>query len=286
MASRLLRGAINRSHKLHALMELRLPLPDRIVRETSDTNDPRIIVSLTTFPDRYDSLWKTLHSLACQTVQPDSILVVVAECDYVSAKAHPGLQSYLDRGAELVVDEGDRRSYKKLLPAIKRFPKAVVVTADDDVLYPRKWLERLLAIHREDPDCIVGHRGTEIVLRQDAVGEYRDWPKATSKSDPVLTFLTGMGGILYPPNSLHDDVHDYELAFSLCPTADDIWFKIMALRRGIGAVVTGYGDGDFPVSAASKIGDLTSINVTLGQNDSQLDACLKHFGRSTIFGDL
>ena len=44
-----------------------------------------------------------------------------------------------------------------------------------------------------------------------------------------LNFLTGVGGVLYPPNSLHQDILSQEGFSSLCPNADDIWFWAMAV---------------------------------------------------------
>ena len=44
----------------------------------------------------------------------------------------------------------DIRSYKKLIPALKNFPTDVIITADDDVIYPEDWAERLLKSYATD----------------------------------------------------------------------------------------------------------------------------------------
>jgi hypothetical protein len=45
-------------------------------------------------------------------------------------------------------------------------------------------------------------------------------------------FATGMGGVLYPPHSLHPDVLSVETFSRLAPTADDVWLYWMARRAG------------------------------------------------------
>jgi hypothetical protein len=44
-------------------------------------------------------------------------------------------------------------------------------------------------------------------------------------------------GVLYPPASLHPDALNAQMAAELAPTADDLWFKVMALRHGTKAML-------------------------------------------------
>lgn len=41
--------------------------------------------------------------------------------------------------------------------------------------------------------------------------------------------LVGVGGVLYPPNSLYCDITNENLFMELAPTNDDIWFWLMAV---------------------------------------------------------
>ena len=45
-------------------------------------------------------------------------------------------------------------------------------------------------------------------------------------------FFTGLGGVLYPPNSLDIRVLNEEKFSMLCPSGDDIWFWGHALLKG------------------------------------------------------
>ncbi len=49
----------------------------------------------------------------------------------------------------------DIKSYKKLIPTLKKYPDAIIVTADDDLIYDNKWLEQLYNAAQifENIDC-------------------------------------------------------------------------------------------------------------------------------------
>jgi hypothetical protein len=141
-----------------------------------------------------------------------------------------------DAGLEIAEAEG-LRSYNKLVPALRRFPEAVLVTADDDVHYPPDWLAQLVAVSRDAPGAVVAHRCHMAGVREDGRLEpYGDWQLLTgdTRSRPPQghLFPTGVGGILYPPGSLAPEVLDTALFTELCPLADDVWFFWMARRAG------------------------------------------------------
>lgn len=47
-----------------------------------------------------------------------------------------------------------------------------------------------------------------------------------------LNFLTGGAGTLFPPHSLPNEVLNKEKNMELCPYADDVWFKAIAILNG------------------------------------------------------
>ena len=59
------------------------------------------------------------------------------------------------------------------------------------------------------------------------------WDDCANTSDASpLNFLTGVGGVLYPPGSLHPEVTNEEVFLDICRYADDVWFYAMALMQG------------------------------------------------------
>jgi hypothetical protein len=99
------------------------------------------------------------------------------------------------------------RSYKKLVPSLLNYPGEVIVTADDDVLYRSGWLRGLYQSYlRSDRKTICGWRGSRIVFGVDGLRRYVEWPRADSRTPSKLLFLTGIGGILCPPDLLADEL--------------------------------------------------------------------------------
>ena len=73
--------------------------------------------------------------------------------------------------------------------------------------------------------------------------------------------LVGVGGVLYPANSLDGEVVNSELFNRLAPTNDDIWFWFMAIKAGTRINVV-KGNHPKPVDAygSQSTFKLTDIN--------------------------
>ena len=126
----------------------------------------------------------------------------------------------------------DIRSYKKLIPTLKLFPDAVIVTSDDDQYYDRDWLALLYKGYQEDPRCIQCHRITKIIKSQNGEWAFIAGGRDIYDFPSTLNKLVGCGGVLYPPNSLYRDCTRDDLFMKLAPTNDDVWFWFMAILNG------------------------------------------------------
>lgn len=237
-----------------------------------------LIVNLTSFPARYATLAPTLRSLLDQSLAPDRTVLWLAEQDIA---ALPAAVRQLEAHGLEIRSCDDLRSYKKLIPALELWPDAVHVTADDDVYYPPDWLAGLVAAHDPAAPAVIGWRTHGV--RTDAAGAvlpYQDWELATARTaaDPgAALFPTGIGGVLYPPGSLHPDVLDRARFTALCPQGDDIWFYWMARRQGIRQRRV---DGwiDFVEWPASQDVGLRASNLQGDGNDRQIKAMEAAYG--------
>jgi hypothetical protein len=166
----------------------------------------------------------TLACLLDQTVKADRVILWVAHDD---RRLLPKRVVRLERRGLEIRNCDDLRSYKKLIPALEAFPAAFVATADDDTYYSADWLE--LLVDGVDASTITCHRAHRLVLDADGkLAPYLDWDfdvqdgRARARSIDLLP--TGVGGVLYPPHSLHPMVTDRSLFEALCPDGDDLWF--------------------------------------------------------------
>ena len=216
-------------------------LPKHLIDKLNRLEEPEVIISLTSFPARIGTVNQTIESLLNQTMKADRVILWLAPEQFPNKEADLP-QELLDlREKGLTIDwYHDIRSYKKLIPALKKYPDAIIVTADDDLIFKNNWLSLLYSAYLNDKTKIWSHRITRLYrsggkmhildrsLYLDENGAYKKELKAAN----AFNKLTGGAGSLYPPKSLHPDVMDEDAFMKLAPTSDDIWFWIQAIRNG------------------------------------------------------
>jgi hypothetical protein len=169
--------------------------------------------------------------------------------------------------------------YRKLLPAMDMFG-GLIATADDDTLYPPTWLEGLLSLHSRYPQAVCCYRAHRMLVADSGkLASYWRWPAFDLNEPSLDCFPTGKDGVLYPPGALHNDVFDVERLLLLAPASDDIWFKVMGLRRGTPAIGM-RGHGSLPVvSMPAQLQGLFARYNLLG-NDETLANVMAAYGMS------
>jgi len=242
--------------------------------------NPKLIVTLTSHPPRIPTIHITINTLLNQTVKPDLIILWLAQSQF------PHMEKDLPRKLLRLKRYGltinwceNMKSYTKLIPTLKLFPEDILVTADDDVYYNPYWLEKLYDSYISNKTSIHCHRMHRIKLDETKKPlSYLQWEFCSNlTNESFFNFLTGFGGVLYPPHSLHPDVLKHELFQSLAPHADDIWFWAMAVlnRTKIKVVENGYNN-PITISETQDIGLWRTINIK-GANDYQLKNVLDYF---------
>ncbi len=221
-----------------------------------------LIVSLTSYPERIGLVSKAVITILNQKdCKPDAVELWLAKEQFPggSADLPESLTKLTDCGLDICWCE-DLKSYKKLIPALKKHPDAVIVTADDDAYYSRKWLERLYSSYLKDPSNISCHRATPFYFDGDAARTVIDGHHY-HKGPSVLNMQVGCAGVLYPTGTFCSEVLDGDLFMKITPAADDIWFWLMAVRSGKKIrVVENNQPLPIPVLGASGTSKLTDIN--------------------------
>lgn len=244
-----------------------------------------VIVSLTTYPKRFDSLELCLRSLTLQNEKPDKIIVYLGS-DSVGVALPDKIKAYERFGLEFRIDaEHNFRSHKKYYYAMKEFPNAIVVTADDDIIYPENWLSSLLDSYKKYPNAISARRVHLIRRETDGtLKPYNCWIDQYRKLKVPNHALiaTGNAGILYPPKCLDERVFDANTFCEICFEADDIWLKCMALLKGTKVVWVPNWEVDLPEVEVKGETGLANTNVWENQNDRFLENVIEKFGIKTI----
>jgi len=182
-----------------------------------------IIISLTSYSKRFNTLSRVLESLKKQSLSPDNIVLWIAYKDI----------SKLSKKIKDMVDVRfckDIKSYKKIIPTLKEYPNSFIVTADDDIVYKNNWLETLVKCWDGNENHIASYRVRRMVFDNNKLLPYKKWTinhELSQYPSPLNLCNTG-AGVLYPPNIFHDEVFNEKVFTKLCPTADDIWLYWMA----------------------------------------------------------
>lgn len=194
--------------------------------------DHDIIVSLTTYSKRIYDVHLTIESIMEQTMKANRIILWL-DYSFENQPLPKALQLLQKRGLEIEYCK-DIRSYKKLIPALKKFPDDAIITIDDDLIYDIDCLEKLIAAYKENPHYIYCNRHHRMLLdKKRKLLSYLQWEWESNNTEAnIMNFPTTGAGTLFPPHAFDEEVFNESVFLDICKYADDVWFKAMAMKKG------------------------------------------------------
>lgn len=246
--------------------------------------DQEVVVSMASYGTRVTSAYLAVESIMQQSIKPNRIVLCIPE-DWKNRPLPKLLQNQQERGLEVLYNK-DIWSFKKLIPALRKYPDSIIITGDDDCLYNVDFLENLLSSHRKDPKAIWGNRIHEVTFNnRGGVELYSNWKWEIpyTEESSKLFFITTVGGVLYPPHSLYEDVTKEDIFMDIAKYNDDIWCYAMALLKGteIKRSFTHSPKGvDYLSLEESQFERLSLGNVSTGEsrNDKIFRAVFERYG--------
>lgn len=236
-----------------------------------------VAVNITSYGHRLSTVWLAIESIVQGRVKPQRMILWIDD-ETFDVRSHPHLLRLQRRGLEILRCE-KLGPFGKFYPYI-RMTKAKAlpaVVADDDVMYPTGWLERLSDAHRAYPDDVVALRCHQWTLTSGGteVAPYTTWPAAAAESVGFSNFATGVGGAVLPHALLERIFHDGTEFTKSCPRADDIWINVEAIRAGVRTrFVSPKGLTYISIPGLQQKSSLHSTNVAENGNDAQIRATL------------
>lgn len=199
---------------------------------TKEKRNPKLIVSLTTFPARINLVYKTISTLLQQTLKPDEVVLWLADSQFSNRELPENLTRLQNFGLSIKWCE-DIKSYKKLIPSLIEYPNDIIVTVDDDYYYDPRLLEYLYNSYLANPKCINARHAFRVKIGKNLnlSMHRRSYVYDNTYLSSYLNEPVGCGGVLYPPHCLHENVLNKEQFMDIIPTNDDIWFWAHALRK-------------------------------------------------------
>ncbi len=255
---------------------IRLLLKSSHKMRTDNKTEIPVIVSFTSIPSRLRILHIVVRSLLNQSVRPEKIILWLHHD--LKGKLPEQLTKLLGTPFEIQYSS-QTCSHRKLVLTLEKFPNKTIVTCDDDVIYHQKWLELLYKDHQKYPDCISANQVRYI--QHDNAGNLLPYKKWTQNKDEPFNSKAilpiGVGGVLYPIDSLSEQVTEEELYLKLTPSADDLWFKVMSLLMGTRSKLSDFNPQKPIPIINSQRESLKKENVDEDKNRTQWLAVSEYF---------
>ena len=202
-----------------------------------------VVVSLTAISGRLKTLPRVLGTILGQSRPPDAVRLWLSSTPFLFDRGveerdlpHP-VRQLADQGRIEIRFTPNIGPHRKLVPMLREVSEVqdppLIVTADDDVLYPQRWLEALCAGHERNPDAIICFRARRIRYGQRGLRPYTEWP-VVDRDDEVLgndLVCTGVAGML-----VHRDMFDARILGpefeDVAPSRADAWMSGAYLSEG------------------------------------------------------
>jgi hypothetical protein len=235
------------------------------------------IASLTTYPLRFPSALIALQSIVRQTVEPDQIIVNVYEGDWEEAENN-FIKKAKSISQNILIEKcSDLRPGNKIIPTAKKYKDNLIITFDDDVIYPKNRAKVLIDKHLIYPNNPILYRTRFVKFNGTETAPYQEWPLCQGENAPhSLHFPTGVSGALYPPNFFNLAFFDEEEYKALSHEGDDLWIYFHTLLQG-SAVVKASNDPSTESVPESQSFALWKNNIH--RNDLMIKLLESRYGR-------
>lgn len=231
-----------------------------------------VIVTLTTIPYRLKKVHITIRSVLAQSTPPKKLILWL----------HEDLKNQVPNSLKKL--EGEIFSiafskiscpHLKLVESLKKYPKDMLVVCDDDMIYPENWLKSIYQTHINHPGAIIANYVRQIRYDENHhLMPYKNWYYNTGEPDKMVPL--GVGGVLYPPGSLNPMATNEKVFLELCPKADDLWFKAMAILNNTPVKKLENSIALLPIMFTQKV-SLKKQNIGKDMNVEQWKKLVKHF---------
>ena len=232
-----------------------------------------IIVSLTSYPARIQKVKQTVDSILKQTHLPRKILLWLCEKEFPGHVLPQDLMN-LEKNSNGVFEvrwvEENIKPHKKYYFAVIEFPDSIIITIDDDQIYPNNMIQTLYESYIKQRNCIHCNRANLITFKENGKPRlYNKWMfgyKSLLDIPSTQLMPTGVGGVLYPPHSIPKQAIDRATIEAVCLNQDDLWLKLWTTLNGWKVVVprTFVLPKQIPDSQSTA---LWRFNVYNGEND-------------------
>lgn len=249
-------------------------LPISELSLNKESREKKIILSLTSFPSRIEVVGYVIKSLFNQTMKPDRIILWLADEQFPNKQLPDLLKDLCKKGLEIRYCK-DLKSHKKYHYVLQEQREdELVITYDDDIIYPENSVEMLYKTHLNFPRCIVCNRAAEAFIENGRFVPYNKWKvyssEGVNKASAHLFPSTG-SGTLYPYGSINKEAFNTKNMMECAFSADDLWMRFMSALEGTKVIKTRKCHRTFSVLEDSQKESLQVENCLNNGNDLAME---------------
>jgi hypothetical protein len=208
----------------------------------------RVVVTLTTVPGREDVITPACNSIINQTVKPDAIYITLPRVSRRMGQPYGKLPDELEEHCTVVNSEEDYGPITKIYGGIfmEPDPETIIISCDDDIIYPSTMIEELLDKSRQYPDACICPSGMLVSRGMIQSSTYTNMgspngilgfipPKTGRKVDLIF----GCSGVLYKRKFFPSNEETLRDLFLVALTDnsilcnDDVLISAFLEKRGI-----------------------------------------------------
>lgn len=242
------------------------------ILEFGEMNYKKIIVSLTSYPDRIQTVYKVIESLFAQTRKADEIVL------WLSVQEFPEKELDLPMNLKGMIDRDNFRiewvhdnlkSHKKYFYALQNNKDSIVITVDDDKYYEEHMICTLMESYQKHPHAVSARNVHQIFKDKNKITDYISWrgtPEEFVGTERMDLCAIGASGILYPPGCGKERWFDKDTIKNFGENQDDLWLKYNEIIDEIPVVYTGMAGEDITIEE-TQTSALYLKNVSGGDND-------------------
>ena len=240
--------------------------------------ETKLLVSLTSYKERIETLPKVFDALLAQTKKPDKIVLTIFKDDtkYLTDK----VKNYFNiKKVDLLIADKNLKPHLKYFYTMQKYRDYAIVTVDDDIIYSKDTLESLYNSFKKNPEVVSARRVHRI--KKDANGKILPYKKWTYECKTIQTpsnelFATGVGGVLYPPDILKISDENLPEIYNIL-TADDIYLKYLENKLNVKVLWVKNRElmGKEIKTGNAQLKALNKINVIGKKNDDYIKEFLE-----------
>ena len=274
---------IENSNVLQTLENRKCLLKEKI----GNLNGADVVVSLTSHPGRINTVKICIESLLSQTKKPRKIILYLSKEQFPTEDCVP--KDLVDLTTNPIFQikfvEDDIKPHKKYYYAMREYPDLPVIIVDDDVIYEKTLIEKLMNSYKKFPHSISAMRANLIMFKDNGnLRRYDGWLmgyRSLLDTPSYQLMPTGVGGVLYPPHSVPESAFDINAIKETCLYTDDLWLKMHVVHNGYTTVVP-RDYSKYKEIEGTRETALWRINVHQNNNDSSIEQILAYFKKRGI----